>query len=51
MIKVSDTAKKKIIYFLSDVGFDAANDYLGVCVKCGGCSVFSYYLKFDKTKG
>jgi iron-sulfur cluster assembly protein len=51
MIKVSDTAKKKIIDLMSDDGFDAAHDYVRVGVKSGGCSGLSYDLKFDKTKG
>ncbi len=51
MIKVSDTAKKKIIDLMTDDGFDAASDYVRVGVKSGGCSGLSYDLKFDKTKG
>ncbi|MFH6933947.1 HesB/IscA family protein [Flavobacterium sp. FlaQc-30] len=51
MIKVSDTAKKKIIDLMTDDGFDAANDYVRVGVKSGGCSGLSYDLKFDKIKG
>ena len=51
MIKVSDTAKKKIIDLMKDDGFDAAHDYVRVGVKSGGCSGLSYDLKFDKTKG
>ena len=50
MIKVSDTAKKKIVDLMSDDGFDAATDYVRVGVKSGGCSGLSYDLKFDKTK-
>jgi len=50
MIKVSDTAKKKIIDLMTDDGFDAATDYVRVGVKSGGCSGLSYDLKFDKTK-
>jgi iron-sulfur cluster assembly protein len=51
MIKVSDTAKKKIIDLMKEDGFDAAVDYVRVGVKSGGCSGLSYDLKFDKTKG
>lgn len=51
MIKVSDTAKKKIIDLMTDDGFDAATDYVRVGVKSGGCSGLSYDLKFDKNKG
>ena len=51
MIKVSDTAKKKIINLMEDDGFDAATDYVRVGVKSGGCSGLSYDLKFDKAIG
>ncbi|RAR49637.1 HesB/IscA family protein [Flavobacterium lacus] len=51
MIKVSDTAKKKIIHLMEDDGFDAARDYVRVGVKSGGCSGLSYDLKFDKEIG
>ncbi len=50
MIKVSDTAKKKVVQLMSDDGFDAVTDYVRVGVKSGGCSGLSYDLKFDKTK-
>jgi iron-sulfur cluster assembly protein len=48
MIKVSDTASKKIIDMMKDDGFDASKDYVRVGVKSGGCSGLSYELKFDK---
>ncbi|MBP1840294.1 HesB/IscA family protein [Formosa algae] len=48
MIKVSDTAKKKVIELMTDDGYDATNDYVRVGVKSGGCSGLSYDLKFDK---
>lgn len=48
MIKVSDTASKKIIEMMKDDGFDANKDYVRVGVKSGGCSGLSYELKFDK---
>ena len=51
MIKVSDTAKKKIIDLMQEDGFDAASDYVRVGVKSGGCSGMTYDLKFDKSKG
>lgn len=51
MIKVSDTARKKIIDLMQDDGFDAAYDYVRVGVKSGGCSGLSYDLKFDKEIG
>src|SRR5574343_197491 len=51
MIKVSDTASKKIIAMMQEGGVDAAKDYLLVGVKSGGCSGLSYELKFDKEIG
>ena len=47
MIKVSDTARKKIVDMMKDDGFDASKDYVRVGVKSGGCSGLSYELKFD----
>jgi iron-sulfur cluster assembly protein len=51
MIKVSDTAKKRVISLMEDDGFDASTDYVRVGVKSGGCSGLSYDLKFDKALG
>ena len=51
MIKVSDTASKRIVDMMKDDGFDAAQDYVRVGVKSGGCSGLSYELKFDKELG
>lgn len=51
MIKVSDTARTKIVQLMTDDGFDAVNDYVRVGVKSGGCSGLSYELKFDKNLG
>jgi len=51
MIKVSDTASKKIVAMMQEDGFDAAQDYVRVGVKSGGCSGLSYELKFDKEIG
>ena len=51
MIKVSDTAKKKIVDLMADDGFDAKVDYVRVGVKSGGCSGLSFDLKFDKSMG
>ncbi|WP_318641823.1 HesB/IscA family protein [Flavobacterium ardleyense] len=48
MIKVSETAKTRIINLMKDDGFDAAQDYVRVGVKSGGCSGLSYELTFDK---
>ena len=51
MIKVSDTARKRVITLMEDDGFNAATDYVRVGVKSGGCSGLSYELKFDKELG
>jgi len=50
MIKVSESAKKKVVSLMEDDGFDATNDYVRVGVKSGGCSGLSYDLTFDKEK-
>ncbi|MEO5789868.1 MAG: HesB/IscA family protein [Gelidibacter sp.] len=50
MIKVSETAKKKVIELMSEDGFDYATDFVRVGVKSGGCSGLSYDLKFDKSQ-
>lgn len=47
MIKVSDTAKSRVILLMQDEGFDASTAYVRVGVKSGGCSGLSYELKFD----
>ncbi|MCB0371948.1 MAG: iron-sulfur cluster assembly accessory protein [Muricauda sp.] len=49
MIKVSDTAKQKVVSLMTEDGYDAATDFVRVGVKSGGCSGLSYELKFDKT--
>jgi iron-sulfur cluster assembly protein len=51
MIKVSDTASKKIVDMMQDDGYDATQDFVRVGVKSGGCSGLSYELKFDKQIG
>jgi iron-sulfur cluster assembly protein len=48
MIKVSETAKKKVIELMQEEGFNPTSDYVRVGVKSGGCSGLSYDLKFDK---
>lgn len=47
MIKVSDTARDKVIQLMTDEGFSAKTDYVRVGVKSGGCSGLSYDLNFD----
>jgi len=50
MIKVSDTAKNKVIELMTDDGFNAITDFVRVGVKSGGCSGLSYDLTFDNKK-
>ena len=50
MIKVSETAKKRIALLMSDEGYNATTDFVRVGVKSGGCSGLSYELKFDKSQ-
>ncbi len=50
MIKVSETAKKKVVELMQDDGYNAITDYVRVGVKSGGCSGLSYDLQFDKQK-
>ncbi len=47
MIKVSDTAKKKVRELMQEDGFNPNSDYVRVGVKSGGCSGLSYDLTFD----
>jgi iron-sulfur cluster assembly protein len=48
MIKVSETAKQRVIMLMQEEGYDAKTDYVRVGVKSGGCSGLSYELRFDK---
>ena len=50
MIKVSETAKKKVVELMTDDGFNPTTDYVRVGVKSGGCSGLSYDLNFDKAQ-
>ena len=47
MIKVSESAKQKVVTLMTEDGFDASKDYVRVGVKSGGCSGLSYELDFD----
>ena len=47
MIKVSETAKKKVIELMAEDGYNATTDFVRVGVKSGGCSGLSYDLKCD----
>ena len=49
MIKVSNTAKEKVIALMQDDGFNPSADYIRVGVKSGGCSGLSYDLQFDSS--
>lgn len=48
MIKVSETARQKVVSLMQEEGFDAGTDYVRVGVKSGGCSGLSYELRFDR---
>ncbi len=50
MIKVSDTAKKRVIELMQEDGFNPISDYVRVGVKSGGCSGLSYDLTFDNSQ-
>lgn len=49
MIKVSESARQKVVSLMTEEGFDASKDFVRVGVKSGGCSGLSYELNFDKT--
>jgi iron-sulfur cluster assembly protein len=51
MIKVSESAKQKVLTLMQEEGFDTANDYVRDRVKSGGCSGLSYELNFDRKIG
>ena len=48
MIKVSDTAKQRLLHLLDEKG--KKNAFVRVGVESGGCSGLSYKLDFDKIK-
>ena len=48
MIKVSETARQKVVTLMAEEGFDAGRDFVRVGVKSGGCSGLSYELTFDR---
>lgn len=47
MIKVSETAKHRVVSLMTENGYNAEKDYVRVGVKSGGCSGLSYDLSFD----
>ncbi|WP_067029838.1 HesB/IscA family protein [Allomuricauda sp. CP2A] len=49
MIKVSETARQRVVSLMTEGGYDASTDFVRVGVKSGGCSGLSYELKFDKS--
>ncbi|HKL89710.1 iron-sulfur cluster assembly accessory protein [Muricauda sp. NFXS6] len=49
MIKVSETARHKVVSLMTEEGFDATTAYVRVGVKSGGCSGLSYELTFDNS--
>jgi iron-sulfur cluster assembly protein len=51
MIKVSDSAKQKVLSLMQEEGFDTSSAFVRVGVKSGGCSGLSYELKFDSQAG
>jgi len=48
MIKVSETASRKVIELMNEDGFDVTKHFVRVGVKSGGCSGLSYDLKFER---
>lgn len=48
MIKVSETAKQKLVSLMDNQGYDATKDFVRVGVRSGGCSGLSYELGFTK---
>ncbi|RKE98690.1 HesB/IscA family protein [Ichthyenterobacterium magnum] len=50
MIKVSETAKNKVVELMTEDGYNVSTDFVRVGVKSGGCSGLSYDLKFDNTQ-
>ena len=48
MIKVSESAKNKIISLLQEEGTSIEESFVRVGVTSGGCSGLSYNLEFDK---
>ena len=51
MIKVSESAKLKVVSLMKEEGFDPSQAFVRVGVKSGCCSGLSYDLFFDKEKG
>ena len=50
MIKVSESAKNKVIALMQEEGFQPSKAFVRVGVKSGGCSGLAYDLHFDTKK-
>ncbi|MDZ7845323.1 MAG: iron-sulfur cluster assembly accessory protein [Owenweeksia sp.] len=50
MIKVSESARKKLEALLGEEGHTLESSYIRVGVESGGCSGLSYQLDIDKEK-
>ena len=50
MIKVSETAKSKVISLMQEDGIAIENGYIRVGVESGGCSGLSYKMDFTKDR-
>ena len=48
MIKVSESARKKLEQLMDEEGYKLDNSYVRVGVTSGGCSGLSYDLKLDQ---
>ncbi|QSS97979.1 HesB/IscA family protein [Psychroflexus sp. ALD_RP9] len=48
MIKVSESAKQKLISLMAEEGYNTDDHFVRVGVKSGGCSGLSYDLNFDQ---
>lgn len=49
MVKVAESAKKKVVDLITEQGLDPASAFVRVGVESGGCSGLSYKLDFDTT--
>lgn len=48
MVKISESAKNKLIALLQEEGSSIEESFVRVSVTSGGCSGLSYNLEFDK---
>ena len=47
MIKVTPQARDQVVQMMNNDGVNTKTHFVGVGVKCGGCSGLSYELNFD----